>query len=385
VSNRVKVIAAAAASLALGGCGFTGLYGAPLPGGADLGDKPYTVNIYFTDVLDLVPQSAVKVNDVAVGKVTSVRLSKKADTDSGSPETNGWTARVTVKVNGDVSLPANATAAVKMTSLLGEKYVALSPPDEAPSTARLANDATIPITRTGTAPEVEEVLGALSLLLNGGGLPQIQAIAKELNAALSGNEDSIRSLLDQLNAFTGTLNKQKDQIITALERLDDLAKTLESNRDTIIATLDTFPQALQVLDDERGLLVSTLNNLADLGVTATRVVNSTKEDLVTSLKTLQPTLLALTSAGQSLPNSLKVLATYPFPIGKTLEAVKGDYANLNLYLDLNLGNELCGLNAKLCDVANQVGGILKPNSDGQAPIAAPAPALIGSTVAGAGK
>jgi phospholipid/cholesterol/gamma-HCH transport system substrate-binding protein len=374
VSNRVKVIAAAAASLALGGCGFTGLYGAPLPGGADLGDKPYTVNIYFTDVLDLVPQSAVKVNDVAVGKVTSVRLSKKADTDSGSPETNGWTARVTVKVNGDVSLPANATAAVK-----------LSPPDEAPSTARLANDATIPITRTGTAPEVEEVLGALSLLLNGGGLPQIQAIAKELNAALSGNEDSIRSLLDQLNAFTGTLNKQKDQIITALERLDDLAKTLESNRDTIIATLDTFPQALQVLDDERGLLVSTLNNLADLGVTATRVVNSTKEDLVTSLKTLQPTLLALISAGQSLPNSLKVLATYPFPIGKTLEAVKGDYANLNLYLDLNLGNELCGLNAKLCDVANQVGGILKPNSDGQAPIAAPAPALIGSTVAGAGK
>ena len=60
--------------VAVSGCGFTGLYGAPLPGGADLGDHPYKVTIYFANVLDLVPQSMVKVNDVPVGRVDKVEL-----------------------------------------------------------------------------------------------------------------------------------------------------------------------------------------------------------------------------------------------------------------------------------------------------------------------
>ena len=113
----------AAAAVTLSGCGFSGLYSADLPGGADLGAHPYHVTVYFRDVLDLVPQSAVKVNDVAVGKVESIRLSAAEDgSRSGDPATNGWTARVTLLVNHDVQLPANARAEVKMTSLLGEKY-----------------------------------------------------------------------------------------------------------------------------------------------------------------------------------------------------------------------------------------------------------------------
>ena len=40
----------------------------PLPGGADLGGDPYAVTVEFRDVLDLVPQSAVKVDDVTVGQ-----------------------------------------------------------------------------------------------------------------------------------------------------------------------------------------------------------------------------------------------------------------------------------------------------------------------------
>src|ERR1700744_3348760 len=110
------LLGAAASTLLLSGCGFHGLYSATwLPGGADVGNHPYTVTIYFTNVLDLVPQSAVKVNDVAVGKVISVGLSGKDD-PSGDPATNGWTAKVKVSVNKDVQLPANARAAVEMTS-----------------------------------------------------------------------------------------------------------------------------------------------------------------------------------------------------------------------------------------------------------------------------
>src|SRR3954453_18290443 len=101
-------------ALAVSGCGFSP-YDLPLPGGADLGSDPYTVRGQFRDVLDLVPQSGVRVNDIAVGKVTSIKL-------------DGWTALVTLKINKDAKLPDNAEATIRQTILLGEKFVSLAPP-----------------------------------------------------------------------------------------------------------------------------------------------------------------------------------------------------------------------------------------------------------------
>ena len=68
----------------------------------------------FRDVLDLVPQSTVKVNDVTVGKVKQGHAQGLRRRGHGrDPE--------------DVKLPDNATAQIRQTSLLGEKFVQLEP------------------------------------------------------------------------------------------------------------------------------------------------------------------------------------------------------------------------------------------------------------------
>jgi phospholipid/cholesterol/gamma-HCH transport system substrate-binding protein len=278
-------------------------------------------------VLDLVPQSNVKVNDVAVGKVTDVKLSD-------------WNAEVTVRVRSDIHLAANAVANVKQTSLLGEKYVDLEQPLAQPE-GRLKDAGTIPLSRTGTAPEVEEVLGALSLLLNNGGLQQVRTIARELNSALDGNESTIRDLLGQLNTFVGTLDAQKQDIINALSSVDTLAQTLNRQKQVLTDALDTYPAALRVLSAERGKLTTLLTSLSNLGSVAGRVINATQQNLVTSLKSLAPSIEALVSAGDSFPQALKILGTFPFPLGTTRTLVKGDYANLFAYVNLDLGPILC--------------------------------------------
>lgn len=326
----------AAAAVALSGCGFHGLYSANLPGGVDLGSHPMSLTVEFGDVLDLVPQSAVKINDVPVGKVKSVSL-------------DGWIAKVDIEVRGDVKLPANARADIKMTSLLGEKYVELEQPLTTPE-GSLTAGSTIPIARTGTAPEVEEVLGAMSLLLNGGGLDQIRTITTELNKALRGNEPAVRDLLGRLNTFVGGVDRQKDEITTALVNVDKLAATLNQQKQTIINTLGTMPQALKILKDSRAQFVALLTSLSRLGNVATRVITTTQTNFTSGLKQLQPILESLTSAGDALPRALQVMLTYPFPIGTSENILKGDYANLNLYVDLNLSNELCGLNTQLCNL-----------------------------------
>lgn len=313
---------ATAVALAAGGCGsgFGGIYDLPLPGGADLGSHPYTVRAEFANVRDLVPQAAVKVNDVAIGRVSKISLPR-----------GSWTAEVTLQVNGKVHLPANAYARLVQSSLLGEKYIALSAPTDGSGQGNLGDGSVIPLSRTNRDPEVEEVFGALSLLLNGGGLPQLKTITVELNKTFSGNEPQIRSLLAEVNKFTSGLNDHRGDITNALDQLNRLATNLAGRQQQIGTVLSDLSPGLKVLDEQRGELVTMLHSLEDLGVVADRILKASREDMVADLRSLGPILQNLADAGQNLPKSLQVLLTYPFS-DEALKAVKGDY--LNSYLTI---------------------------------------------------
>ncbi|SDN14596.1 MCE family protein [Allokutzneria albata] len=329
MKRRIALVTAAL--LSLGGCGFGGLYDMPLPGGADLGDRPYQVKVQFRDVLDLVPQAAVKVNDVPVGRVEGVELAP-----------DGWTALVTVSVNGDVVLPANADARLRQSSLLGEKFVELAAPPKGRETGRLVNGAQIPIERTNRNPEVEEVFGALSMLLNGGGVAKLQDITKELNAAMSGNESQLRSLLSNVNVLVKDLDGHRNEITRALDGVNRLSSTLAGQRGNIETALKDLSPGIRVLADQREQLVGMLKGLDKLSGVATDVVKRSKDDLIADLKALTPTLKKLAEAGTNLPKSFELLLTFPFP-DAAVAGVKGDYTNLYAKLDLDLGNILDNL------------------------------------------
>jgi phospholipid/cholesterol/gamma-HCH transport system substrate-binding protein len=331
--RTVRLVAATTVvGLLTSGCGVLsgGLRGVDLPGGADLGDHPYSVTIEFADVVDLVPQSLVKVDDVPVGAVSAIAV------DPGT-----WNARVTVDLNGDVQLPANASARVRTTSLLGEKFVELAAPAQG-ATGTLAQGADIPVARTGRAAEVEEVLGALSMLLNGGGVAQIQTISTQLNDALKGNEPQIRALLANLNTLVSGLDSRKGEITRALDGLNRLSATLADRRGQITTVLDDLAPGLKELESQRVQLVDMLRSLDRLSDVATHIVNASRDDLLADLRTLQPTVAKLAASGQDLPDSLQILGSFPFT-DAAQQAVAGDYANLYLTVDLDLKDLLDNL------------------------------------------
>src|SRR3546814_12520407 len=92
-------------------------------------------------------------------------------------------------------------------------------------------------------PEVEEVLGALSLVLNGGGVAQLKTISSELNDALTGKEGNVKSVLPQLDDFMSELDVNRGDIIKAIESLNKLAITANSQMDDINLTPDKLTQA----------------------------------------------------------------------------------------------------------------------------------------------
>jgi phospholipid/cholesterol/gamma-HCH transport system substrate-binding protein len=333
-----KLAAVAAGMVLLGGCGFQGASSLSLPGGADVGDDPYTVEVEFLDVLDLVPQSGVRVADVPVGRVEEIELDEE-----------DWTALVTITVNGDVDLPANAVAAIQQSSLLGEKYVELAAPGNEEPRGTLDDGARIGLDRTNRNVEVEELLGALSLVLNGGGLAQLQTINRELGDALEGREAAIKDTLRQLDTFIGGLDAQKEAIKRLLDSTNQLAATLAARTATIEDALDTIGPGLDVINQQRDLLVSMLEGLARLGDVGTRIINQSAANTIEDLELLQPILTQLAAAGPNLAGSLELLLSYPFPDSSLTalnyrDAQSGGVAlftNMTATVDFDLTHLLC--------------------------------------------
>jgi phospholipid/cholesterol/gamma-HCH transport system substrate-binding protein len=314
------------AALLTSACDFDGAYDLPLPGGPVDADDAITVTAEFEDILNVVPKSPVMVADVTVGEVTDV-------------ERVGWHAKITMLVREDVELPDNAVAEIRQVSLLGEKYVALTPPAEGAASGRLGDGDNIPLSATSRNPEVEEVLGALSFLLSGGGVAQLGTITEELNKAMSGRQEDLRHLLTSLTDVVGTLDDQKADIIRAMQSVSDLTATLNAEKETVTGALDVAGPAVAVLADQHDELVAMLSALDRLGEVGTRVITASKDDLLESLAHLQPVLSKLRKAGDQLAPGLNLLLSFPFP-KEASEVARGDYANTSIRADINLENLL---------------------------------------------
>ncbi|WP_206612328.1 MCE family protein [Prescottella agglutinans] len=318
-------------AVAATGCASGGIYSVPLPGGADIGKDPMHVKIEFDDVLDLVPQSTVKVDGVPVGRVETIEVAN-----------DGWTAQVDTLLNSSVDLPANAVAEVQQSNLLGEKFIAISAPDANPSADRLASGDTIPVDRTRHATDIEQVLGALSLLLNGGGVAQLQPIVSELEKALDGRETKVRGLLEQANTLIAGLDEQRDSITRALDGLDTLSARVGDQTGKLEKILDELPEGVNILAEQRPQLVQMLAQVDRLGQVGTDVINESKDDLIADLRALRPTLQQLADATPDIITSAPIVPTFPFP-DSIIPSIHGGMSNVFLSIDLQIGDVLSNL------------------------------------------
>ncbi|MGC4934003.1 MCE family protein [Gordonia sp. DT30] len=323
----VAALLSLATVVLVAGCGSNGIQSIPLPGGVDVGDNPRTYTIQFSNILDLVTQSAVKQNGVAVGRVTKVEV----------PD-NEWYALVTIKVKNEIDLSDQARAAVQQTSLLGEKFVALDDPAPA-NAARQAQGQPIPMDRTRTATDIEQVLGALSMLLNGGGINQLQPIVTELNKAFDGRADNVKSLLHNASSLIAGLNRQRDDIISAIDGLNTLSSRANAQTDQINRILQELPAGVAVLEEQRPQFVDLLTKLDKLGQVGTNVLGRARDSMITDLKALRPVLTELSKAAPDLITAAPLMLTHPFP-DSLLPAVQGDSTNLFMTLDLRTLNQL---------------------------------------------
>jgi phospholipid/cholesterol/gamma-HCH transport system substrate-binding protein len=317
------IVAVACVTMTSGCAGWRGLNSLPMPGTEGSGPSAYTIQAQLPDVSTIQQNSRVRVGDVTVGNVTKI-------------EVQGWHALVTMKLDGDVDLPANVVATVGQTSLLGSMHIELAPPKDVAPQGRLKDGSLIQLSSAAAYPTTEQTLAALSVLLNGGGIGQIQDITAAFSKAFAGREGDMKSLIEQVQTFTAHVRDQTDDIIHATESLNNLVAQFASEKPTLDRALAKIPDALSVLKDQRANLVEALDQLGKAGALANDAIGHTKDALATELKDLGPVLESLANAGPALTRSLSFFSTYPWPNETVKNWVRGDYANLTGIFDLTL-------------------------------------------------
>ena len=104
--------------------------------------RPNTITAFFSTATGIYPGDDVRVSGVKVGTIKSVQ-----------PE--GTTARLTLNVDRDVPIPADAKAVIVAQNLVSARYVQLTPATRRGPTMR--DGAVIPVERTAVPVEWDQV------------------------------------------------------------------------------------------------------------------------------------------------------------------------------------------------------------------------------------
>jgi phospholipid/cholesterol/gamma-HCH transport system substrate-binding protein len=323
---RSGVLAAGGALLA--GCQFGGLNSVALPGTAGHGPGSYSITVDLADVATLPQNSPVMVDDVTVGSVSGIDAVQRSD--------GSFYAAVKLALDRNVVLPANATAKVAQTSLLGSQHVELAAPSTEHAVGKLVNGSTIQVSRTNRYPTTEEVLSALGVVVNKGNLAALQDITDETYKAVAGRGSQFTDLVPHLAQLTAGLNNQVNDIIAAIDGLDRFSSILASNKDSLGRTLDSLPGALLVLNKNRDKIVEAFGALKKVATVAAHVLSQTKVDFAEDLKSLYSATKALADNRKNFISSLQILLTFPFPNFGIKQAVRGDYLNVFTTFDLTV-------------------------------------------------
>jgi phospholipid/cholesterol/gamma-HCH transport system substrate-binding protein len=245
----------------------------------------------FAEIGSLKTGNEVRVAGVSVGKVQGIEL-------------DGNKVDVTFKITGDAQLGPGTGAEIKLRTLLGAEYLALTPRGR----GLLREGSTIPLARTVAPYDVVEAFSELSRTTDQLDIPQLSEAlttlgdvsaqtpvefraalrgVSDLSVRLAARDEQINTLLVSLKKVSGVLNSRNDELVTLFKDSDTLFRAISARRDSI-----------------HRLLVSTQTISAQLR----GLVKDTRSDLLPALRQLDTVTDMLRKNEASIDEALR---TYP--------------------------------------------------------------------------
>lgn len=192
----------------------------------------------FTNITGLETGNFVRIAGVEVGKVGDIRL-------------NG-DSTVTVEFSADdsVVLTEGSRAAIRYDNVIGGRYLALE--QGAGSVQRLANGATIPVSRTTPALDLDALIGGFRPLFRALDPDQVNALSGQLLSALQGQGATVASFLSNTAALTNTLADRDELVGQVITNLNTVLGSLGDQKDTFGTAVDSLSEIVHTLKERKG-------------------------------------------------------------------------------------------------------------------------------------
>ena len=212
-------------------------------------DSGHHYSAVVADASELVRNNSVRLRDVQVGKVTSIGVDRLH-------------AKVGFTVAKDVRLPAQTNAVLRQTSMLGEMFVDLEPQGD----GQLRDGATIPLSRTRRAAQLEQVVELGGQLVNQVTADNFNRMITTFDEAWGGHPERLQKLFDAMAGASGALDANREALGATIDKVEQMAAALAPHTGELAASVNNFAAGLRALDAHRDQLagfITGLNHLSD--------------------------------------------------------------------------------------------------------------------------
>jgi phospholipid/cholesterol/gamma-HCH transport system substrate-binding protein len=214
------------------------------------GGSTYRIVTYFPRAVSVFKSSDVRVLGLPAGKVTAIEI-------------QGDRVKITLSMQTSIPVPANVHAQIVPLSLIGERYIQLSPAWHV-GEAKATDGHVIGLENTIVPVEPDEALAALKDFLDSLDPKGLGKLVHNLATDLDGNGETLNGALSQLSDLVATFAEKDQTLLRIVDSFDKLTSTLLTREQQLGKVLDAFSTATQVLADERQSIERLLSGLATL-------------------------------------------------------------------------------------------------------------------------
>lgn len=247
--RKFAITLAAAMSMTTAGCATNGLASLPLPH-PGLSEGGYTLTAIFENALNVPALAKVRLAGADVGQLESL-------------DAKDYTAVATLRIANGVQLPKGSTVELRSATPLGDVFIAVKPPANAPANAAmLKNGDTIGLENTAAAATVENLLTGAAVLVNGGAVQNLTDLIN--GAGKAAGQDGGRNfgrLIDHTNQLLNTMDRRTDQISDSIVALSGLSRRIDEKNQVLVDLMTAAAPATDVL-------AAQTTRIADLTVQA---------------------------------------------------------------------------------------------------------------------
>ncbi|MDO3649259.1 MCE family protein [Nocardia mangyaensis] len=251
----------------------------------------YRLHAVFDNALNLPERARVKIGGTDIGVVTGI-------------DTTDFLAEVELEVRRDIALPRGTRAELRQATPLGDIHVAVTLPEHRPGTPLLSDGDIIDREHTSAGASVEELMMAMSMLLDGGAMNQVARITSELNAIVGGRGPQLSHLLTELTAALSALNQRTDQIDSVLHGLDGLTSTLRARKTELGQVADTFPELISVIAENNRAITDLTTQVATVTAALGDFTSTTGPEFLSLFDSVQALMTGFTQMGDDLAGTL---------------------------------------------------------------------------------